>query len=719
MIISPPFLPSRGANETEDAYLSRAMTAVDHGRYPVSELLGWHGGVHLTAPASNNNSRLPVRAIADGTVAYVRRPTGMPASPEEHALGYQGWTDDGCVVICHETAIGADSDTETVVRFYSIYLHLNDILPSVQQGESIQRKAEIGRAGMFEGEAGIIHFEIICDDQNLRHLLGRNEGILDIASDGRTDAVFGEMYFKLTAETEVYAERPALSQTVGTEGTALGEDLFVGVLYGAGNAQITTYRPSGVILDGSPLTEPEAEYNLYRDASRIVAAYRENEATVVPAHSAVYELLRFGRVLGPDALVPPDVPHWRQISTPTGQRWVNLNAPGVTKYSDADAPHWAGWHLLQDYQDGDSRCSLNVIRDLLDTNDDGITTQAEARARMAHPVIQRFMGGVVAKFPTEWHRDSVATRWNWLTQEGADGSSVRPHLARDDFPDFQRHAEALCFWEDSGLDLAVAHWHFHPARFIAHFRKCGWLGMNEFTRIYPRATDQNKRTYILEINKCQRKYLLTESLAISHFLGQAGVESNQLRWMSELYNGDPHTYFRNYEKAQNFAGWLGNVQWDDGGTFRGRGFKQLTGRSNYSDYWIYRSWLDPATVGTAWWRNLGWWGIQGNYVRAQHRNILPTRDAQSVTALTEEMRPPLIDNPDRVRTDIHNCIDTAGWFWAKNQLLSIARSDDPVRMTNRIRGDNARHAGQFPAAANYPARLGLTEDAKSVLGDDP
>ena len=67
MIISPPFLPARNANEAEDAYLNRAMTIAPHGRYPVSELLGWHGGMHLSAPAGNNNARLPVRAIADVT----------------------------------------------------------------------------------------------------------------------------------------------------------------------------------------------------------------------------------------------------------------------------------------------------------------------------------------------------------------------------------------------------------------------------------------------------------------------------------------------------------------------------------------------------------------------------------------------------------------------------------------------------------------------------
>src|SRR5690606_15955977 len=140
----------------------------------------------------------------------------------------------------------------------------------------------------------------------------------------------------------------------------------------------------------------------------IVTAYRTAGAINVPAHSAVYELLRFGRVLGPDALIPTDVPHWRRIRTPAGQGWVNLNAAGVHKFSDADAPHWAGWFLLQDHRDGDSRCSLGVVRDLLDADDDHVTTEAEAHARMRIDAVQRFMHGIVARFPSEWHRGSVA-----------------------------------------------------------------------------------------------------------------------------------------------------------------------------------------------------------------------------------------------------------------------------------------------------------------------
>ncbi|QIF24115.1 hypothetical protein [Xanthomonas oryzae] len=56
MIISPPFLIARNANEAEDSWLARAMPLADSGTYPVSELLGWHGGIHLRAPSAGTGT---------------------------------------------------------------------------------------------------------------------------------------------------------------------------------------------------------------------------------------------------------------------------------------------------------------------------------------------------------------------------------------------------------------------------------------------------------------------------------------------------------------------------------------------------------------------------------------------------------------------------------------------------------------------------------------
>jgi hydroxyethylthiazole kinase len=176
-------------------------------------------------------------------------------------------------------------------------------------------------------------------------------------------------------------------------------------------------------------------------------------------------------------------------------------------------------------------------------------------------------------------------------------------------------------------------------------------------------------------------------------------------------------YGENYEKGKNYKGWLGNVKWNDGGTFRGRGFKQMTGRANYAEYWSFRGWLARNAYKDNWWKTPKWWDIEGDYINSQHQNFLPTQDNVKLAQLTAEMRPPEILQPERVQTEASVCIDTAGWFWAKNQLINIADNDDSIRMTNRVRGDSATNASDFPAAAHYTQRLEHTNRIKTLIGE--
>lgn len=420
MIISPPFLLTRNANETDEAWISRCMTGGEpgNGAFPLSHALQWHGGMHLREPAANAS----VRAIADGEVVYRRAPERQPSGPlpPDHAQAYRGgWTDNGVVVLRHRTEIGDGANAD--VTFFSIYVHLSEIPSAITLNGTVHRKDVLGRAGQIYGSAERqIHFEIVSDDPNLERLVGRKDGDLESGKSGRTDAIYGEVYFKLPADALVYPNRPALNSAAGVNGAAIGREVFVGLRYARGDgpvadrgdAYLSTYYPDGS-LEGDALSESEAEYNIYASASAISKTY---PASARPAASAIYELLRIGRIIGPDALNPKDVPHWRQVRHSNGTGWVNLNAANVVKFSDSDFPQWKGWKLIDDSLDQDSRCDSRLIKGWLDTDGDGVVTPAEFMARMAQSAVANKLARAICKFSTEWNSTTFDKRLGWLKE---------------------------------------------------------------------------------------------------------------------------------------------------------------------------------------------------------------------------------------------------------------------------------------------------------------
>lgn len=671
MIISPPYLLTRNADETDEAWINRCMPGGQpgDGAYPLSHALQWHGGLHLTEPEAS----APVRAIADGEVVFLRRPTEQPAGllPPQHPQAYMGgWTDNGVVVLRHQTEIGEGANGS--VTFFSIYMHLGEIEAAVQPNRRIYRKASIGRAGQIYGQAGRLHFEIVCDDANLQRLVGRANGNLNTNANGRTDALYGAMHFRLPSGTPVYAEQPIPNNPVAHRqpprpaGAARNvplpppvplqpihtttQDLLVELRYAGGegaagnrgDAYVSTYQADGVRI-GESLEEDDAEYNLYTSAMAISNAY---PADARPVPSAVYELLRFGRPIGPDALGRADVPHWRRVRYPGGMGWVNLNAAGVHKFSDADFPHWMGWTLIDDSADQDSRCDSATVKGWLDVNSDGNVTPAEALARMGQANVADKLAKAICKFPTEWSAAAIDRRLGWIRTSTVENPNP---VDAENFERLRAHVTALSFWP-GGMNLPESHWHWNPKAFIGHFRRCNWLDDSLLLQLYPDATENSRNRYRLHLNNIMRKYSVSGNRhRMIHFLGQGAHESGQLNRMIEggntngsrqpevegWYNNPAETYFDMYE------GRNGNIETRDGIKFRGRGMKQLTGRSNYGYYWAYRGWISQASFSEPWWS--------------------PSRID----------RAPVVDNPEFAGSDPFTTIDAGGWYWEATPIRGL------------------------------------------------
>ncbi|MGK6325825.1 M23 family peptidase [Erwinia sp. DT-104] len=696
MIISPPFVRPRNAGESDPSWVNRMMPVDINRDFPLNRHASWHGGVHVlhTDRREEGYDRIEfVRAIADGEVVSFRSPSSTDKR-DAFPLNYDGRTNDGYVLLKHQTDIGENCS----VVYYSLYMHLMDRLdPSIRAGARVWRKDRIGQSGTVDN-VNAFHFEVFCDNENMLKLTGRTTPELDITRDGRTDTVYGDIHFYLPSGTQFYDHVPDASSPVTDHLNFVHtstEPLYVSMTFEKGDCTMVTRRQSATaaaLFDsvGEPLVNTDAvaddeipyEYSLYRTARRL---YPQNP-------SAGFELLRFGRVIstGHETLTPADATLWRTVSFPGGTGMVNLASPDIKKFSDADFPHWTGWGIVDDDTDNNSQCNSPLIAALQESG------------RLSDPSSR-----LVCHFPVEWNAATFDPRYAWLRT----GSDDVPAMSDEDYARLKSHASALCF--DTGELGTGRMWHFHPTAFIAHFRKCCWLSKSELKQLVPRnllrmagrndyrweaityrdgagSVADNIRTHI---NRAMQKYLITTPLRIACFLGNGIQETGWLGSMEEGYRyteTDPRT--RQVIRRYNI--WY--YPW------YGRGLLQLTNPENYFNYFSFRGRTCPENIRNA---------LINEYRRLYaHR---PLRYTDNHLSDTENHVPEnIIRWRNNVSSDLYEAASSAGFYWVSMSMAPYADAEHVLErcsVTPRRSGIKIYYRSQAfwqaSAAVNLPGQI--------------
>ncbi|MCC2957144.1 hypothetical protein LK542_16120 [Massilia sp. IC2-477] len=578
-------------------------------------------------------------------------------------------------------------------------MHLAEVEPAVQVGRKIYRKDVLGQAGQIYGSnQRKIHFEIVCDDENLRKLGGRDKGGLKFEKDGRTDCVYGSIYFWLPPGTKIFRLKPLdssataqiaadvsgqknLSQTLPIPEVHVVQNALVVELYyncgdgqyeNKGSALTRTYDENGIPI-GSIVTENEAEYQLY---SRACTIRNSLPASTQPPVSALYEQLRFGRVINQIREKPlsADVPHWREISYPGGVGWANFNASQIRKYSDADLPEWCGWIIADDSADRDSRCDSDVVLSLIAPGDErtkSSSIQTKLRVAFQNPHVKRRLDRVICKIPSEWNVKTIDARWSWLKQK----SDVCPEPLDDkDYALLRSHISTLGF-ETAALEGAL--WHWNPVMFVKHFRKCSWLSLDELAGLLPRRSGpdpakpavvpwgtavERMRPYVAELNMAMRKYGISTRLRQAHFLAQTYIETGLWRTMEEVGKGYQS------RKKDGTLFWAAPAM-EFYQAFYGRGIMQLTWPDNYNSYGLYRSFPNVPDGHVYKDRRID--------SRSLHYWSDPRGRSRQIVGSSQSWAPRF--DPDIVSTDSFNACDSGAHYWVSKKIgrnLNINRVAD-------------------------------------------
>lgn len=158
-----------------------------------------------------------------------------------------------------------------------MYLHLQTVQPTLGVGKQIYRKDIVGTPGQIYGQYAQIHFEIVCNEANLKKIIGRAPG--PVGAQGRTDAVYGDIWFFVPHSTKFFASEPhpfcdddtapaigALQPQAPVVAAGTRRDMVIRMHYER-DCTLTTYVQDANgdwSVFGAMSAEHEAEYGLYQ-----------------------------------------------------------------------------------------------------------------------------------------------------------------------------------------------------------------------------------------------------------------------------------------------------------------------------------------------------------------------------------------------------------------------------------------------------------------------
>ena len=166
--------------------------------------------------------------------------------------------------------------------------------------------------------------------------------------------------------------------------------------------------------------------------------------------------------------------------------------------------------------------------------------------------------------------------------------------------------------------------------------------------VMPRALPAKIDLYFEPLVAGMKKYQITTSLRMAHFVAQIAHETASFLYAEEIADGSA------YEGRSD----LGNTEPGDGRCFKGRGLIQLTGRANYADY---------------------------------------SRDAGADYMV----------NPGVVASDPFVAVDVACWYWNKRAINRLADADDVKAVTKAINGGYNGLDDRMEYLARAKAVLGI------------